>query len=147
MSATIPDRKERLSRRIALVHEFGVDRLRELYGSAKRARHDRPIVCVFHVSAGGGYNALKALKIDADQEAVVLPFADVMEVASKCSMHDLVDTLNNRLERDQFAVLCIAWDGWTLFYPDRPGGMNPRPYERLDEAPPPSEPEPSSRPN
>jgi hypothetical protein len=49
MSATILDRKERLNRRIALVHEFSIDRLRALH-AAGHAKLKRPIVCVFQVT-------------------------------------------------------------------------------------------------
>jgi hypothetical protein len=48
-------------------------------------------------------------------------------------MHDLVDTLRTRLVPGAFVVLCVAWDGWTLLYPDRPGGMDPRQYERVPD--------------
>ncbi len=140
MSADPIDRAERTKRRVALLNETGIDLLRGNYEKAASMGLDRPIACIFHVSAGGGYNALKALGSNADCGSWVLPFEDVMQVATKCSMFELVDTLKNRLHLGEFVVLCLAWDGWSLFYPDRPGGLDPKPWEKPSEPGPPADP-------
>jgi hypothetical protein len=121
------DREERFRRRQELARGFE-EQIRAAYATTQAAKMSRPVAIVAEGTEAWGEALLRgmaggtpgpaAFVYPADE--VLKTFTNIDPALGKMPM-ELLDAVRN-VEEGTLCIVCLAYTGWSVFYPDSPGG-------------------------